>query len=92
MKKALAGFFVFAAYLQSDGVVAAERDCPAHEVAVGSECVKLDAHPHPHEGGSNDEKDAEERAPDAAPHEGEDVKIIIDKIVKDAVGDAVKER
>jgi len=90
MKKALAGFFVFAAYLQSDGVVAAERDCPATEVAVGSECVEVHGHPHPHEDGGNDKimKDAKERA-----REAEDVqKSIIEKVVRDAVRDAVKHR
>jgi hypothetical protein len=98
MKKALAGFFVFTAYLQSDGVVAAQRDCKATEVAVASECVELHAHPHhpeaSDEDGENDKimKDAKERAPDAVHHEGEDVKSIIDGVVRDAVRDAVKRR
>src|SRR5260370_29428267 len=97
MKKALAGFFVFAAYLQSDGVVAAQRDCEATEVAVASECVEVPhAHPHldaPHEDGRNDKimKDAKERARDAVRHDGEDVqKRIIDEVGRYVGRDAVE--
>jgi hypothetical protein len=92
MKKALAGFFVFAAYLQSDGVVAAERDCPAKEVPVGSECVKMtEGHAHievPHEDGGNDKitKDAEERAA------REETQKQIEEIVKGVLKETIKER
>jgi hypothetical protein len=93
MKKALAGFFVFAAYLQLHGVVAAERDRPATEVAMGSECVEVH-HGHPHhpessdEDGRNDQimKDAEERARKDAQ------KQLIDGVVKGVVKDAIERR